>query len=479
MTTQYMSGNAFGFMTKDGGGILHPVAFGSCRTHGNEKRLHSYLRKGSAGDWAINKVRHMCFGCRFVWATNCYAVKFILSYDGSNPAILQLQMRLMCWDVGIIHRANNVLVDVDYWSRLNADLCYDPTFCKYLQFVSLLCASHPPPTDLPMQTENMPYYRGPRIWHPANLGETIVNAAANSLLTTIVNQEWNSQPCLANYPIQFGKFPSLDKTSIRPMYNLEFPALAFCLACFNWVVYLFNLGHFTSTIFMRNLPFDISLACNPYAYGRALFVEFTKCQCILPSATALLDHIRGSGDQSLIDGYLIHSHHYQASEPTTAFWSLQASIVAQLQAIWKLRMFVAFVHPDHNSCSVSKLVTQLSNPGWVISSTKCSFPDYGDSIVGTTTIVVGVHMNTQSKVDAMMFRTPPSSQPLPLAAFVWQPFNKKEYGLSFAKDDASFKDGTMPPLQAALPSATVFVFAPKRPSTVVLLASVGLRHHDP
>jgi hypothetical protein len=31
----------------------------------------------------------------------------------------------------------------------------------------------------------------------------------------------------------------------------------------------------------------------------------------------------------------------------------------------------------------------------VISSTKCSFPKYGNSVVGTTTIVVGVHMNTQ------------------------------------------------------------------------------------
>jgi hypothetical protein len=74
MTAQYMSGNGFGFMTKDGGGILHPVAFGSRRTRGNEKRLHSYLGEGFAGDWAINKVCHMCFGCQFVWVTNCYAV---------------------------------------------------------------------------------------------------------------------------------------------------------------------------------------------------------------------------------------------------------------------------------------------------------------------------------------------------------------------------------------------------------------------
>ena len=95
MAAQFMSGNGFDFMGKENIGILHPVAFGSRRTRGNEKRLHSYLGEGFVGDWAMNKVRHMCFGSRFVWVTDCYAVKFILTYDGSNPAVLRLQMRLM------------------------------------------------------------------------------------------------------------------------------------------------------------------------------------------------------------------------------------------------------------------------------------------------------------------------------------------------------------------------------------------------
>jgi hypothetical protein len=56
MNAQYMSGNGFGFMTKDGGGILQPVTFGLRRTCGNKKLLHSYLGEGFAGDLAINKV---------------------------------------------------------------------------------------------------------------------------------------------------------------------------------------------------------------------------------------------------------------------------------------------------------------------------------------------------------------------------------------------------------------------------------------
>jgi hypothetical protein len=89
---QFMSGNGFHFLMKTNDGVLYPVTFGSLRTRGNEKFLHLYLGEGFAGDWAMNKVHHMCFGCRFVWVTDCYAIKFLSSYDGANQAILRLQM---------------------------------------------------------------------------------------------------------------------------------------------------------------------------------------------------------------------------------------------------------------------------------------------------------------------------------------------------------------------------------------------------
>ena len=158
-----MSGSDFHFLTKTNGCALYPIAFGSRRCRGNEQFLHSYLGKGFAGDWAMNKIRHMCYGQRFVWVTDCYAVKFILSYDDANQAILRLQMRLMGWDVDIVHRTNDYLVNADYWSRLDKDLCYDPSFREYLHMVSELRRTHPSPTDLPMKAENMSYYRGPHI----------------------------------------------------------------------------------------------------------------------------------------------------------------------------------------------------------------------------------------------------------------------------------------------------------------------------
>ena len=102
-TKDYLEGKGFNFMTKDSKAILHPVCFGARRTRGNEVRLHSHLGKGFSGDYAINKCRSYVFGQRFVWVMDCYAIKFILSYKGGNPAILRLQMRLVCWDVDIVH----------------------------------------------------------------------------------------------------------------------------------------------------------------------------------------------------------------------------------------------------------------------------------------------------------------------------------------------------------------------------------------
>jgi hypothetical protein len=161
LASQFMSGNGFHFLSKDNECVLHPVAFGSRCTRGNEKFLHSYLGEGFSGNWAMNKVRHMCYGCRFVWVTDCYAVKFILSYDGPNQSVLRLQMGLMGWDFDIVYPTNDYLADADYWSPLNADLCYNSSFRQYLHLVANLRRTHPSPCGLPMREENMPYYCGP------------------------------------------------------------------------------------------------------------------------------------------------------------------------------------------------------------------------------------------------------------------------------------------------------------------------------
>ncbi len=151
----------------------------------------------------------MCFECWFVWVTNCYAVKFVLTYDGSNPAVLRLQMRLMGWDVEIVHHSSGFLTDADYWLRLDADLCYDPLFRTYLRMCANLRSTHPRPEDLAVLPEHMPYYWGPRI--VATPKDALQPAATNdaiavSTMAAIVSL--GTSTCFSNHPIKFGAFPS-------------------------------------------------------------------------------------------------------------------------------------------------------------------------------------------------------------------------------------------------------------------------------
>jgi hypothetical protein len=160
-----MRGDEFLFTTKNSTAVLHPVAFGCCRTRGTEKRLHSQLGECFSGNWAINKRHHMCFGQRFTWTTDCHAVKFILSYDGKNPAILHLQMRFMCWGMDIKHRNNIHLANANYFSRLGSDLCYDPLLHNYAERIWAIKHAHPSPSALSMEPQNMPYYQCENICH--------------------------------------------------------------------------------------------------------------------------------------------------------------------------------------------------------------------------------------------------------------------------------------------------------------------------
>jgi hypothetical protein len=97
---------------------------------------------------------------------------------------------------------------------------------------------------------------------------------------------------------------------------------------FDWAVYSFSNGHFSSAVETSNLPFTICLACNSTERGRSLFHKFASAATVFGSGNDLLTHIRESGDQSTISGYLINSYQFQTSKVTSKFWKLQLSIIA-------------------------------------------------------------------------------------------------------------------------------------------------------
>ncbi len=304
-------------MTKDSSAVICPVAFGSQRCHGNDVRLHSHLGEGFAGDWGINKSHHMLFGQRSMWVTDCYAIRFILSYDGNNPAILSLQMRLMCWDVDIVHQNDSHLTNANYWSWLGANFYFDPLFKSYLDFDWGLSKRFPVQHTLPMKSENMPYYRGPQIMSPMmdapsskllddgdGAAKMADHSHCQSLFTATGDPHCHGLCHLANALVHFRDFDKVTPMDAHKPSNHKIPGYAIRVLWFSWAVYSFGGGHFISTIFSCNLPFNVTLACDNYEYGRALFREFMPCPHLFSSRNEMLHHIRASGNTSQVQGYL-------------------------------------------------------------------------------------------------------------------------------------------------------------------------------
>jgi hypothetical protein len=249
------------------------------------------------------------------------------------------------WDVNIVHRPDVELVEANYWSRLGVDIIYDPLLRNYMAYTMKTQATYPPPTELPMRPENMPYYRGPRIVQPTPPTAPSADALhIQSLLTDIVLSNGLGNTALLNVPVRFGTFDSDfpgHRTEACALLNSEIARYARQCLQFDWAVYSFSNGHFCSLISSRNLPFQIAIACDRYESGHALFQEFATGARVFGSGNNLLNHILASGETSPIHGYLINSYRFQTSKVTSSFWQLQLSIIAQLRLICSLSVVVA------------------------------------------------------------------------------------------------------------------------------------------
>ena len=164
---------------------------------------------------------------------------------------------------------------------------------------------------------------------------------------------------------------------------------------------------------------------------------------VLTSLTELLHYIRQSTTTTPIHGYVIHSTPFPTTDATSTFWTTHASIINQLRLINRLCLMVAFIHPDHDKRSVSQFHSSLKRSGWLASSTPVFFPDIGDTISGFSTVTIAVHSSTTPDATAIQLRQPPSIAPTPLANYIWEPFNTKQYAVATSPlNDATFTNMT-------------------------------------
>ena len=340
-------------------------------------------------------------------------------------------MRLMCWDVDILHRPDTELVDVDYWSRLGVDLDFNPLFWEYFQFTHQLKESHPPPVGIPMHPENMPYYRSPRIQQPTTDSDAVDNLHAGNLLTELITSNGCGPTHFSNIPVRFGfTESSAHATSpTRVLLNSEFARYACEATQFNWAVFAFSNGHFLSSIDSHQLPFTTSLACDTTEQGRSLFHKFATNATVFSSGNDFLHHIRASNEQAIVNGYLINSNRFCTSGVTTSFWKQQLPIIAQLRLIRSLSVLVAITIVDHDGCTVKLFIKGLEAANWKVSSRATSYLDIGDSVADSCLIITAVHSSSASDVDPLVLKPPPSTNVRLLCSYIWEPFNRPEHSL--------------------------------------------------
>ncbi len=107
---------------------------------------------------------------------------------------------------------------------------------------------------------------------------------------------------------------------------------------------------------------------------------------------------------------------------------------------------MAIVIPDHDGRSVQTFVKGLKAAHWKVISREVSYPNIGDSIVDSCSIITAIHSSCASTVNPIVLKTPPKTTPRPISAFIWEPFNRPEHSLCYGKDDVNFnkdKNSTM------------------------------------
>ena len=180
---------------------------------------------------------------------------------------------------------------------------------------------------------------------------------------------------------------------------------------YDWAVYSFSNGHFSSSIKSHGLPFSICLACDTSESGRSLFNKFAPQATVFSLGNDLLNHIRALGHQSIISGYLINSYHFQTSEITTLFWKLLLSIIAQLRLIRSLSIIVAIVITDHDGRAVKSFIKGLEAAHWKVSLRAVSYLTIGDPISDSCSVITAVHSSCASNVEPLVLKMPPLVPP--------------------------------------------------------------------
>ena len=153
---------------------------------------------------------------------------------------------------------------------------------------------------------------------------------AHSTLMSKINGHHTDDLPLSIFPPVYELFVPTSEQPIMPSLTLHNRALTIAatkVSRFSIAVYGFSSGHFLMSILGNSLPFDILIAADPDASGRALFKDVGHVPIVLESCHDLLSLISSRKTNYVLDRYIIHFPRTIKHDSHLTFWRLQANVI--------------------------------------------------------------------------------------------------------------------------------------------------------
>ena len=119
------------------------------------------MNEALAVNFGIHKWRVFLWGRAFTLLTDCRALIWLLSYEGTNAAVRRLQFEILGFWFTIWHRPESANKDADGISRIGVDYSIDPTLAHYYKLAYELKSKYPcvqgdiEPSKLPGYRRNL------------------------------------------------------------------------------------------------------------------------------------------------------------------------------------------------------------------------------------------------------------------------------------------------------------------------------------
>ena len=108
----------------------------------------------------------------------------------------------------------------------------------------------------------------------------------------------------------------------------------------------------------------------------------------------------------------------------------------------------------------------IQKTGWIISTNGVYYPDIEDTVSDSGPCFIGIHKGSTVSHTPVRAVFPPITKPNPLALFLYDPFNKREYAVSVSRHHEEFSSSV------CLASDPVTTGTPTRPYWVKYIYNI-------